>query len=264
MKNSGLYLLAFTIIGLTMAVPVSAHAGCTKWCKAFTYPNLTIGMKDKSTKKRVLYREETFQADGKYGGGCRTSVGRQKARKRGCAAVRKLVKNNYQGKPRAIQSRICSRVSNGILKTKRENNQVFYTDNIPIKDIKWIKVDYIKVTLWAEDAGFQKRLTDPFRIKGSPERFTCVNGKPVSAQPPPPKVTHRIEKNTNRPGKDYKKFSLGKGKTGYRSCMHACLKDSRCRAWTYKKPIGKSKAICWLKDAVPKAKTNNKFISGVK
>ncbi len=68
--------------------------------------------------------------------------------------------------------------------------------------------------------------------------------------------------NTDRPGSDYSNFDL---QGAYPSdCRDACLKDSRCLAWTYVKPgVQGPKARCWLKNAVPAEQPNQCCVSGI-
>ncbi len=77
------------------------------------------------------------------------------------------------------------------------------------------------------------------------------------------KLPRGAERNTNRPGKDYKNFNLEEPNP--KLCMAACEKDAKCRAYTYVKPgVQGKKARCWLKSGVPKPKKNKCCISGVK
>ena len=72
-----------------------------------------------------------------------------------------------------------------------------------------------------------------------------------------------LETDTNRPGQDYKNFELDTPDPGL--CQKACANDPNCQAYTYVKPgIQGAKARCWLKKAVPQAKSNNCCVSGVK
>jgi hypothetical protein len=63
-----------------------------------------------------------------------------------------------------------------------------------------------------------------------------------------------IEKNTDRPGKDYKVFYLvgANEAVNVSDCMMACMKDPKCSAWTYVKPGYQGpKGRCYLKSAIP-------------
>lgn len=72
-----------------------------------------------------------------------------------------------------------------------------------------------------------------------------------------------VEKNTDRPGGDYKDFDLSESK--YQLCQNACANDSSCQAYTYVNPgVQGSKARCWLKNTVPAAGSSSCCISGVK
>jgi PAN domain len=69
-----------------------------------------------------------------------------------------------------------------------------------------------------------------------------------------------MENNTDRPGADFGSFSV----TSASVCRNFCIKDDRCKAWTYVRPrIHGPNAVCYLKNAMPPATTNKCCISGV-
>jgi hypothetical protein len=71
------------------------------------------------------------------------------------------------------------------------------------------------------------------------------------------------EPGTDRPGSNYRNFDLEQPDVDF--CVEACQKDPRCKAFTYVNPgVQGPKARCWLKDAVPPAKSSSCCISGVK
>lgn len=83
----------------------------------------------------------------------------------------------------------------------------------------------------------------------------CVSGvKQISAG--------SFEVNRDRPGKDYRNFSLNFPSSAL--CRQACNNESQCRAWTYVRPGVQGLARCWLKNGVPAAKVSNCCVSGVK
>jgi hypothetical protein len=72
-----------------------------------------------------------------------------------------------------------------------------------------------------------------------------------------------LEPDTDRPGNNYRNFDLEQPDVDF--CLDACQKDPRCKAFTYVNPgVQGPKARCWLKDAVPPAKSSSCCISGVK
>jgi hypothetical protein len=84
-----------------------------------------------------------------------------------------------------------------------------------------------------------------------------VLGAAAGAQP----VT--LEPDTNRPGRDYRDFELKRADP--EACRQACVKETRCRAFTYVKPgVRGPRAHCWLKDAAPAEKQSSCCVSGVK
>jgi len=67
----------------------------------------------------------------------------------------------------------------------------------------------------------------------------------------------------NRPGSDIAGLYLNQADPAL--CQDACMKDQRCKAWTYVKPgIQGPQARCWLKHSVPNPVKDNNSVSGVK
>jgi hypothetical protein len=78
---------------------------------------------------------------------------------------------------------------------------------------------------------------------------------PALSQPPQ-------ERNTDRPGNDYRDFDIA-GTSN--ACQSICLKDGRCQAWTYVKPgVQARSARCWLKDREPRPVANPCCTSGTR
>jgi hypothetical protein len=103
--------------------------------------------------------------------------------------------------------------------------------------------------------------------RGSPSsEFTRSNtGESAAAQPPRSNQSARarMERNTNRPGEDYKDLDLSSPEP--QLCAEACMKDARCRAWTYVSPgVQADNARCWLKDKIPPAVPDDNCVSGLK
>ncbi len=72
-----------------------------------------------------------------------------------------------------------------------------------------------------------------------------------------------IERNTNRPGGDFRDFDLAKADPA--ACKAACDRDEQCSSWTYVKPGHQGpKARCWLKDSVIDPVPDECCDSGVK
>ena len=72
-----------------------------------------------------------------------------------------------------------------------------------------------------------------------------------------------VEMSRDRPGGDYHSFTMDWGSE--LQCQDACIRDTRCRAWTYVNPgIQGPKGRCWLKSIQPAAVRNDCCISGVK
>jgi len=81
---------------------------------------------------------------------------------------------------------------------------------------------------------------------------------------PQPKNSRTFENNVDRQGSDFTKFAMNVSDP--KLCQQACDDNGRCVAWTYVKPntIQGPKAMCWLKDRVPRATKNANCISGKK
>jgi len=94
-------------------------------------------------------------------------------------------------------------------------------------------------------------------VKPVPSGSGARQGTTNSAAMPPK------EYNTNRLGGDYRQISMKNNNPN--KCQMICMKDVRCKAWTYVKPrVQGKKAQCWLKDSVPKKTHNSCCISGRK
>lgn len=90
----------------------------------------------------------------------------------------------------------------------------------------------------------------------------CVSG--VKKYKPPIPQRGKMEWNTDRPGSDFSHFNLPSANPYL--CRVRCEKNPKCKAWTYVRPntIQGPNPRCWLKNAVPAAKSNSCCISGVK
>jgi hypothetical protein len=76
-------------------------------------------------------------------------------------------------------------------------------------------------------------------------------------------ATKGLEIGFDRPGGDYTSFDLNEARPEL--CRDACLKDGRCRAFTYVKPgIQGAKAHCWLKETASPPRPAPHCVSGVK
>jgi hypothetical protein len=72
-----------------------------------------------------------------------------------------------------------------------------------------------------------------------------------------------MEENTDRFGEDFMDLDLGVPDPAL--CAEACMKEEKCKAWTYVKPgVQADNARCWLKDNVPPPSPDDNCVSGVK
>lgn len=77
------------------------------------------------------------------------------------------------------------------------------------------------------------------------------------------RIDPTMENNTDRPGSDYDRFHINDQRPD--RCQSECLlQRDRCKAWTYVRPgIQHQQAVCYLKNAVPLARSNTCCVSGV-
>ncbi len=81
----------------------------------------------------------------------------------------------------------------------------------------------------------------------------------------PPAISYDgMERQTDRPGGDYKHIDLPYPDPNL--CKNACMKDPDCKAWTFKmpKPDASDFTECWLKKSIPAPVRKKRFVSGVK
>lgn len=70
------------------------------------------------------------------------------------------------------------------------------------------------------------------------------------------------ESNTDRPGNDYARIVMEPNIAGYAPCESRCVADRKCRAWTFvKSGVQGPKAVCYLKNDIPKAVRNTCCVS---
>ena len=75
-----------------------------------------------------------------------------------------------------------------------------------------------------------------------------------------------FENNTDRPGKNYKKFDITEAYefNRYNKCLQACVDDPKCKSFTFVKsntPGGKDQ--CFLKNDIPNPVLKENYVSGV-
>jgi hypothetical protein len=106
---------------------------------------------------------------------------------------------------------------------------------------------------------------------GAPPPAPAEQAPPPAAAPPPPPpppvepqgARRGLEINVNRPGADYTSFDLPHPHPHL--CKEACMKDPRCRSFTYVNPgVQGPHPRCWLKGAEPAPVADACCVSGVK
>jgi hypothetical protein len=84
---------------------------------------------------------------------------------------------------------------------------------------------------------------------------------PRPEAPEAPSSKQRIEKGVDRPGSDY----LSLIDKSAAECRRRCLRDAKCRAYTWVRPGIQGRASrCWLKNKVPPPVRSGCCVSGVK
>ncbi|MGD9915577.1 MAG: PAN domain-containing protein, partial [Rhizobiaceae bacterium] len=74
-------------------------------------------------------------------------------------------------------------------------------------------------------------------------------------------VTFTYERNTDRPGLDYRHFELAQDNAAL--CRDACAAEDQCTAYTYVRAGAQgASAMCWLKSAVPPELPSDCCVSG--
>lgn len=170
-----------------LAFPMISQAECSKFCRISSKTNITFMMNPKSgtydsDQRRGFTHLASFKAEGHYGGGCKTSVGRQKARKRACSAAKKLAQKAYSGKPDLWKEDLCKTKAAAtgkysLLYFRKSGGKIYI---VPHEDVKWIKINRIDFFVVAEDGTTRSvKKKGEFTLKSSGEKFACKDGKPV-------------------------------------------------------------------------------------
>lgn len=105
--------------------------------------------------------------------------------------------------------------------------------------------DHAKAQCWLKE-GIPEPIQDAALVSGRTTFRTAV-----------------LEEKTDRPGGDYTSFELD-NPTSPEVCKSYCLEDPKCTAFTFVQPgVQGDKAMCYLKNTIPAARSNSNCISGV-
>lgn len=75
---------------------------------------------------------------------------------------------------------------------------------------------------------------------------------------------NEVEFGIDRPGADYKDFTMQPSIAGFGPCQSTCESDAKCKAWTFvQSGVQGNLAHCWLKSSVPNPVPNKCCVSGV-
>ena len=100
------------------------------------------------------------------------------------------------------------------------------------------------------------------REVGRPEPSNCCVSGVRGAGVVEPR-SGEVEYSIDRGGGDYRNFEPKPDAEG-KPCADACKAETRCRAWTYRRPgYGSAAAHCYLKDAIKPPRQRPCCISGV-
>jgi hypothetical protein len=100
------------------------------------------------------------------------------------------------------------------------------------------------------------------REVGHPVASTCCVSGVRGAGVVEPRLGE-LEYSIDRAGGDYRNFETKPDSQG-KPCADACTAETRCRAWTYRRPgYGSAAARCYLKDEIKPPRNRPCCISGV-
>jgi hypothetical protein len=184
----GLTIL-FVLSAFYLTFPMISQAGCTKSCSVNAKAHIIFMMNPKNTmherdQRRAAVSITSFKAEGYYGGGCNTSVGRQKARKRACKEAKKIAQKAYKGRPEVWKNDICSKKAG----TDGKYSLMYFrsTSNnkmqiVPLDEVRWIEILRVDFKALAGDGTTTNsvRKKGEFTLKGDGKKFSCRNGRPV-------------------------------------------------------------------------------------
>jgi hypothetical protein len=172
-----IFIVGFLMLAVISAA-VPAWAECSR--KAWGSVEAWISYKDSDTTTDSIRTEKvklpTITRTGFYGGGCKTGVGRQKARGRACRKVIADAKNKYKGRSSLQMDHVCQAT---VVRYDKKTKKV--RSRIPVQKLKaeWIKMDRILVRAKPLKTRKCPRKHRKLRIRTYQLRFTCKNGKGV-------------------------------------------------------------------------------------
>ncbi len=159
-KKTILFVLTLSLLAFCTC---NVHAGCTKTARGLLYAKVSYKTSSETsgTQSSGSQLVDRLETEGTYNGGCKTSVGRQKARKRARRNAINEMLERYRNNPQAQQNIVCS--------TGNARFQEFSSS------ASWIRIEQIKVT--ANSPGLVDFSSQ--RIQSTPRLFYCVNGRAV-------------------------------------------------------------------------------------
>lgn len=126
MKKTLIVLMAMAVLCLMLTS--LAYAGCTKEVRAQVIVHYTYKVQGANDTIRDSARVDQYVSQGHYGGGCKTSVGRQKARKRARGEARKTATREYSKTIAQWTAILCTAISDNTRQAA-----------------EWLKINYVEV-----------------------------------------------------------------------------------------------------------------------
>jgi hypothetical protein len=158
--------------------------------------------------------------------------------------------------PRPAEEDFCRHYADAAI--KQVNDRIRLTGSVPKNDKLWS-------TEWEDHHNWCMRVArDLSEARKKRQDWLSSHERP-SPDPGMPQgsADFKTENNTDRAGMDYTSLWLEEPNPDL--CQQACANAPKCKAYTYVKPgIQGPKARCWLKKAVPPARSNLCCVSGVK
>jgi hypothetical protein len=161
-------LCMVVVVGLVLCIACPAKADCTKWAKGDLYFTVEYQMPFSGRVCTVrLIGSDYIRRSGYYGGGCRTAVGRGKARKRARRAVAKAIRADI-GTDWFKQASFVCRM---ILDRSTDSHKEFYEY---ISEAEWMRVKVFRYEVYDLD-GSQRSASIPVYYRALQQKFKCRN-----------------------------------------------------------------------------------------
>ncbi len=172
MKLKELLIVILVFLFVAPALARRNTNGCTKTANGAVSFALSYKLKGENKITKTLQLKPYFtmtvlSRDGRYGGGCKTSVGRQKARKRAVKNTMNALKQHFINKPN-VQIEYVNKVLNK--KFKRLKRTILNAS-------EWVQIDYFILHSYPSalggwhSSGWNNRLRENHKIQTTKVKF---------------------------------------------------------------------------------------------